>query len=321
MTIRLLIGLDKTEIDPDQLAALYRLLPAEQVCITADRDDMAAAAGSADIFAADVPLKTVLAAPNLRWFQQWGAGANWLMRYPQAIDMPFVLTNVSGIHAIPIAEHILALMLAFARNLPHAFQAQQAKNWQDSKTTPVFELAGKTVLLVGVGEIGRHVAWPLTALGMRVLGIRRNPNRAVPHVQQMHGPADLHALLPQADFVALAIPHTPATEGMFAAQEFELMKSSAIFINIGRGKTVNEPDLMAALSGGQIAAAGLDVFATEPLPPESPLWDMPNVIITGHYSGHTPHYNRRAMTIFLDNLARYLSNRPLTRVVDKKLGY
>jgi phosphoglycerate dehydrogenase-like enzyme len=132
---------------------------------------------------------------------------------------------------------------------------------------------------------------------------------------------DLHAALPEADFVVLTIPLTADTRGLFGAQAFASMKPSAYFINIGRGGTVDEPALIQALQNGQIAGAGLDVFASEPLPSDSPLWNMPNVIITSHYSGITPHYHERAMDIFIDNLERYVKGEPLRNVVDKQRGY
>jgi phosphoglycerate dehydrogenase-like enzyme len=172
-----------------------------------------------------------------------------------------------------------------------------------------------------VGEIGARTARLASALGMRVLGVRRDPSRAVPAVAEMHGNHDLLRLLPEADFVVLTVPLTRETEGMIGEAELRAMKESAYLVNIGRGGTVLEGDLARALEEGWIAGAGLDVFEEEPLPEDSPLWGMEKVIITSHYSGSTPHYDERALEIFLDNLGRYRSGRPLRNLVDKARGY
>ncbi|MEZ4581035.1 MAG: D-2-hydroxyacid dehydrogenase [Caldilineaceae bacterium] len=237
--------------------------------------------------------------------------------------------------------HIFAFLLAFGRNLPQAMDAQRehiwvSNHWQASHSSTirpgqkfnyyishqaVFELAGKTMLLVGVGAIGLRTH----AAGPSLRPARHRPtspaDRALPHVDRVVGPDELRSVLPEADFVVVTAPLTPETAGMFDAAAFAAMQPSAYFVNIGRGGTVVEPDLVAALQSGAIAGAGLDVFAEEPLPPESPLWDLPNVIITSHYSGLSPEYDARALEIFLDNLHRYRTGEPMTNVVDKRLVY
>ena len=260
-------------------------------------------------------------APNLRWFQQWGAGADWLLRHPEAASRRFILTNVSGIHAIPISEHILALMLAFARSLPASIRGQERHHWLDWSEKVTFELAGGTLLLVGVGAIGKRTAQLARALGMRVLGIRRNPAETVAEIEQMAGPEELATLLPEADFVVLTVPLTRETRNMIGERELRAMHPGSYIINIGRGGTIDETALLQALKEGRIAGAGLDVFETEPLPAASPFWGLPNVVITAHYAGSTPYYNRRAFDIFIENLRRYRAGEPLEHVVDKELGY
>ena len=274
-----------------------------------------------EIAVAHFPHDLLMKAPNLRWFQQFGAGADWLMRYPEAVERDFIFTNGSGVHAIPISEHIMAFLLAFARSIHLSCRAQKDHNWLRPKRSDVFELAGKTMLLVGVGAIGARTAEIAVALGMRVLGVRRNPEIGVPGVESMSGPEDLHRLLPEADFVVLTVPLTRETSRMIGEQELRLMKPTAYIVNIGRGKTIDEPCLAQALREGWIAGAGLDVFETEPLPANSPLWDMENVIVTGHYSGATPANAERGLAIFLENLRRYQAGEPMVNVVDKTLGY
>ncbi len=302
-------------------ATIAELAPDMQLVVTDDRAQIEAALSEAEIVAGHMSPTLLAHAPNLRWYQQWGAGADWLMRHPEIAERDFVITNASGVHAIQISEHILAFLLAFARRLPDAVRAQSARHWQKHGHADVFELAGKTLLLIGVGAIGARTACVAAALGMRVLGIRRSSGGDVPCVEQICGPECLHDFLPQADFVALTIPLTPETRKLIGERELRLMKPTSTIVNIGRGGTIDEAALIRALREGWIAGAALDVFEHEPLPADSPLWDMPNVIITAHYAGLTPAYDVRAMAIFLDNLRRYMAGEPLRNVVDKQLGY
>jgi len=317
----LLLNLPPESVTEADLAQIRAKVPHMTILHTRERASIQDHLEEIEIAAGGFPHDLLPQARNLRWLQQWGAGADWLLRYPEAVELPFVLTNASGVHAIPISEHIFALLLAFARDLPHAFRGQCRREWRSYQEQEVFELAGQTLLLVGVGAIGQRTAQLAQAFGMQVLGIRRDPGRAVPGVAAMHGPEALDALLPQADAVVLTVPLTAETRHMIGEPQLRAMKSTAVLVNIGRGGTIHEEALVRALQEGWIRGAGLDVFETEPLPPDSPLWQMENVIITGHYSGKTPHYDRRAMAIFLDNLERYVEGRPLRNVVDKRRGY
>jgi phosphoglycerate dehydrogenase-like enzyme len=316
----LLIALKADALSLADRATIAQLAPEMQLLVTDDRGAIEAALDEIEIVAGGIASELIVKAPRLRWYQQWGAGADWLLRHPEAGQRDFVLTNASGVHAIPISEHILAFLLAFARRLPEAIRSQTRREWQ-REGRPVFELAGKTIVIVGLGAIGARTAEIAAGLGMRVLGVRRDPTLKPPGVAEMLGPDRLHEALPQADFVVLTVPLTPATGRMIGEAELRLMKPSAYLVNIGRGKTVDETALARALREKWIAGAGLDVFETEPLPADSPLWDMENVIITAHYSGLTPRYTERAMGIFLDNLRRYVAGAPLRNVVDRRLGY
>lgn len=220
------------------------------------------------------------------------------------------------------SEHIMAFLLAFARGFPEQFNNQLNSTWaRPSDESKLFELEGKTMLLIGVGEIGVRTARLAAAHGIHVVGIRRNPDVVVEGVSKMVGPDALHDYLPDADFVVLTVPMTDETHHMIGESELRLMKESAIIVNIGRGGTIHEEKLIEALNKGWIGGAGLDVVDSEPLDKSSHLWAMPNVIITAHYSGLTPHYTERVLAIFLDNLERYINGRNLRNVVNKRLGY
>jgi phosphoglycerate dehydrogenase-like enzyme len=317
----ILIALKNENVPPDVIEKVRALQPGARLVITEAREAIDPLLDEIEIAVGHFPASWIARAPRLRWFQQWGAGADWLMRYPEIAEKAFILTNVSGVHAIPISEHILAFLLAFARRLPEAMRAQAKREWKRDGDAPAFELAGKTMLLVGVGAIGRRTARIAAALGMRVLAVRRDASRSLPDVERVYRAEEIEQALPEADFVVLTMPLTSATRNMFNARLFARMKPGAFLINIGRGGTVDEPALVEALRSGHLGGAGLDVTAVEPLPPDSPLWELPNVIITGHYSGETPHYDERALAIFLDNLERYTTGQPMRNVVDKQKGY
>ena len=317
----LLINLEPDRLSEKQLAQIQAAAPEMHIRLTRDIDEIETMLGDVEIVVGGLPHHLFPQAPNLRWLQQWGAGADWLLRTPEAVQHDFVLTSASGVHAVPISEQIIGYLLAFARGLHRAICAQTKRQWHRETKQSLFELAGKTMVLIGVGAIGERTAEIAVALGMRVLGIRRDPMMDVPHIEAMYGPEQLMNVLPQADFVVLTVPLTQETRGMIGERELRAMKSSAYIVNIGRGGTIHQEALIQALHEGWIAGAGLDVFAAEPLPQDSPLWDMENVIITGHYAGMTPEYDNRALEILLENLDRYRTGQKLFNIVDKKLGY
>jgi phosphoglycerate dehydrogenase-like enzyme len=324
---KIVLGYTPESIPPGVQDRVQTLAPQMDVLVTEDRSEMEPVLQEIEVAARRFPHDLIPQAPKLQWYQQWGAGADWLLRHPEVRELPFTLTSASGVHAIPITEHILAYMFSFARQLTHAMRAQLASAWDRperegfSPDEPIFELYGKTVLLIGVGAIGQRTAEVASAVGMRVLGLRRDPRQDAPGVERMYGPQELLQVLPEAHFVVLTVPLTPETRGMIDEAELRTMRADAYLINIGRGGTVQENALVQALREGWIAGAGLDVFESEPLPEGSPLWQMSNVILTPHYAGLTPQYERRATGIFLDNLARYVSGEPLRNVVDKELAY
>jgi len=317
----ILLAFKEGELSQQQLNQIQSLAPDKSLVVTQDRAKIESLLDDIEISVCSFPTDLLSKAPNLRWHQAWGAGVEWVLRYPELAESELIITNASGVHPIPISEHIFGLMLAFARDLPNQIRNQGQNRWQGPRNSALCELAGKTMLLIGVGAIGERTAEIAASFGMKVIGIRRNPEKSAPFIDTMVGSDALHQCLPQADFVVLTIPDTAETSSMIDEASLRSMKSSAYIINIGRGGTIDQDALIQALQEGWIGGAGLDVTDPEPLPEDSPLWGMENVIITAHYSGRTPHYTERALAIFLDNLERYVGGQALKNVVDKGLGY
>jgi phosphoglycerate dehydrogenase-like enzyme len=317
----LLLALAPDELDQPVRARLVELAGDRRVVVTRERGEIEALLPEIEIAAGFFPTDLITSMPKLRWYQQWGAGADWLIGNAEAAQQDFTLTNASGVHTIPISEHIIGMLLMLGRRLHIAARAQARREWWRPAPETVFELSGKTMLLVGVGAIGARTALLAHALGMRVEGVRSNPERPAEGVAAMYGPGQLAERLPHADVLVLTVPLSPATRGMVGEAELRAMKPTAVVVNIGRGGTIDEPALLRALAEGRIGGAALDVFAEEPLPDDSPLWDMDNVVITALYAGINPHYTQRAMAILLDNLERYCDGAELRNLVDKRAGY
>ncbi|MBI5092160.1 MAG: D-2-hydroxyacid dehydrogenase [Candidatus Hydrogenedentes bacterium] len=242
------------------------------------------------------------------------------MCFPEMVASQVVMTNSRGIHSRPMAEHIQAMMLALYRNLPAMLKAQYETRWAPLPREQFSTLEGKTVGLLGTGTIGDLTAKLCQAFGCRTIGFNLSGHRTI-HIESVYSGRALSEFLALSDVVVNTLPHTPATRGLMGAEQFSRMKRSAIFINVGRGATVAEPALVNALQEGSIAGAGLDVFAQEPLAPDSPLWRMPNVIISPHQSGDVPSTAARVYDLFIENLRRYRDGQPLLNVVDKAKGY
>lgn len=267
-----------------------------------------------------IPEDILTRAPGLRWIQLTSAGVDRMLDSP-LLRAGVTVTTVSGIHAVPIGEYVLGAMLAFAKGLPGAARAQAGRSWQPY---PSQELLGKTVGIVGLGAIGGHVGGLARALGMRVLAIKRSAQRresGVGGVDELLPPSELPYLLSESDYVIVAVPLTPETRGIIGEPELRSMKPTTVIINIARGAIIDEAALVRALKEGWIAGAALDVFEQEPLPTESKLWGLENVIVTPHISGGTPRYMELAVELFCDNLRRYLAGEPLRNVVDVNRGY
>ncbi|MFQ6019837.1 MAG: D-2-hydroxyacid dehydrogenase [Dehalococcoidia bacterium] len=262
----------------------------------------------------------VTLAPGLRWVQLTSAGVDHLLE-SDLVKKGVVLTTASGVHAITMGEFVLGLILSFAKGLHGAVRQQRERSWRPYLAD---ELYGKTVGIIGLGAIGGQIARLAKALGMRVLATRRSTGgrrQGAGDVDELLPPSSLSYLLAESDYVVIAAPLTAETRHMVGEMELRAMKRSAVIINVSRGAIVDEAALVRALKEGRVAGAALDVFEVEPLPPQSELWAMDNVVITPHVAGGTPLYMERAVDLFCDNLRRYLSGEPLRNLVDVARGY
>jgi phosphoglycerate dehydrogenase-like enzyme len=248
--------------------------------------------------------------PQLRWVHTASAGVDDPL-FHRLLQHGVLLTNAIGVRRVPIGQHTLLMMLYFARCMPKYLAAQREHRWDPGWGE---ELTGKTVGIVGLGHIGQEVARLSKAFGMRVLAMKRRMTQ-VEWVDQLLPPTALHQLLPESDFVVISTALTPETRGLFGEKEFDLMKPTAYLLNVARGAIVQETQLIKALQAGKIAGAYLDVFEWEPLPPESPLFDMPNVVITPHCCDASPLNESRDLQLFLDNLVCFKQGKPLINIV------
>jgi phosphoglycerate dehydrogenase-like enzyme len=277
--------------------------------------------GKVVIAAGQVPRERLAEAPALRWFQQFGSGCEWLIPREDIRNSDLLITNASDNHYNSLAEHVMAMVLTMTRQIHFSVRAQSERRWHRPAGKRPPELSDLTMLLLGVGSIGKRVAELATSFGMRTMGVRRNPTGSGTPLERCVTPEELLDILPEADIVSNSMPLTPDTHGMINREAFRAMKNTALFFNVGRGKTVDETALIEALQNDEIAGAGLDVFETEPLPPDSPLWEMRNVVITGHYAGSSESSSQRRVEVFTDNLRRFVAGGNLRNVVDKRLYY
>ena len=265
-----------------------------------------------------------VAAKKLKWIHSTAAAVHQLL-YPEMIRSKVVLTNARSVHGPVVAEHALALMLAMAKQLPRLRDSQWKKVWAQeamwNQRPRPSELRGSTVCVVGFGAIGREVALRCHALGMRVTVVREHAEQPSAPAKQVFGFDQVQTAVAQADFMVLAVPVTPETTGFFSGRLFAAMKQSAYLVNVGRGVLVDEAAMTEALQQKRIAGAALDVFTDEPLPANSPLWEMENVLITPHTASITEQLWERHYELISENVRRYLSGNPLLGVVDKAKGY
>ena len=255
-------------------------------------------------------------APNVRWIQATSAGIGQFvkrMKYDKRMPQT-IFTTASGVHARPLAEFVIMTLLMHNKGFLRIVEDKRSHHWERYAGT---DLEGRTMGLVGLGRIGSMVASLARAMGMRVIGTDLFPNTQA--VEQFYKLEDLHQMLPQCDVLVLTVPHTPQTEKMIGAEQFNLLPDGAYFINIARGMVVDEPALIEALRSGKLSGAGLDVFAEEPLPPDNPLWDMPNVLVSPHSASTSDRENMRLTALFVDNLKRYLAGEPLRNVLNPEL--
>jgi phosphoglycerate dehydrogenase-like enzyme len=256
-------------------------------------------------------------ADRLRWIHIASAGVDRLL-FPDLVGSSVVVTNSRGIFDRPIAEYVLGLVLAIAKDLPTTLQLQREGSWQHRETQ---RIDTQCALVIGTGSIGRAVGALLRAAGMSVSGVGRTARGDDADLGVVHAASDLAELLPAADYVVVAAPLTDSTRGMFGAEAFARMKGTAWLVNVGRGALLVEDDLLTALGSGEIGGAALDVFRQEPLPTDHPLWTMPNVIVSPHMSGDFVGWLEALVALFADNVDRWLAGQPLRNEVDKQAGY
>jgi phosphoglycerate dehydrogenase-like enzyme len=309
-------------IGEEQVARLSAEFPDLKI-VVAPFEALQAAIPEADaVVAWELSADEVAAAGRLKWFQSFAAGVESVL-FPELIARDIPITNASGVHAPNIAEHLMAMMLAFARGLPQLIRGQERREWLDDPVRGIVnELNGQTLLVVGTGDIGCALAERSRVFGVTPVGVRRRPDLPVaPCFDAVHGVEALPDLLPEADQVAICLPLTARTRGLFDRAILARMKPTAYLYNIGRGPIVETAALVELLRERRLAGAGLDVTDPEPLPPDSPLWAMENVLITAHTSGATPRYWDRVMEILVANIGRFQRGEPLLNRVDVREGY
>lgn len=305
----------------------------DRVRLSADGYDVIRAEGEAEIRShldeAEIvlgylPPGLVSEAPKLGWIQSWSAGLDWLVEHEDfdpSAHPDLVVTSASGIHAVPIGEHVFAVLLALSRQISRALRDQRAHRWgSDEDYESAFEWLDKRLVMIGAGSIGERVIRLAGAFGMQSVAVRAS-GAETPGALRTVTPEVMADELAEADAVVAALPLTDETYRMLGAEAFDAMKPGAVFVNVGRGETVDQHDLVEALQSGQVGAAALDVFEDEPLPASSPLWDMENVILTPHVAGETPRYAERALALFADNMERWRSGGDLRNRVDLSAGY
>jgi phosphoglycerate dehydrogenase-like enzyme len=303
------------------LAALERLPPGVSAVVGHRLEDLAARALEADAIlycsGGRRLLESVWAAsPRVRWVHSRAAGVDGLL-FPALVESPVPLTNSRGVFSHSLAEFVIAAVFFFERDLRRLVRSQAAEEWDQFEPGLV---RGRTLGIVGYGDIGRAVAELARPLGLELLALRRRP-APDPLVSEVLGPEQLDRLLAASDYVVLTPPLTAETRGLIGAGQFRALKPGAVLINIARGPVVDEGALVEALRGGRLRGAALDVFDQEPLPRGHPFYRMENVLLSPHSADHTAGWVLRAMDVFLDNLERFRSGRPLRNPVDKSLGY
>ena len=307
-------------VESQHLAQIAAVAPHLEL-IPAEQETIAEIIHTADLFCghAKVPVDwdRVVGQGRLRWTQSSAAGLDWLL-VPSVIESPMIVTSASGVLGDQVAEHTVAILTAITRSLPVFFRAQQKKEYI---RRPTRDLHHSTVGIVGFGGVGRRVAEVLSPFKTRIIATDVFPIERPAHVAELW-PADrLDDLLAQSDVVILCLPLNSQTEWMFDREQFAKMKTGAIFLNMARGRLVVEQALVEALESGRLYAAGADVAAEEPLPPESKLWDLPNMLLTPHVAGQSARRSDSMTDFFCENLRRYLNGEPLRNLVDKRLGF
>ncbi len=258
-------------------------------------------------------------AHNLKWIQATSAGIGQLVRSRGYLDRTkWIFTTASGVHLRPLAEFVIMSMLMFAKDYFRIQEQQSSKVWE---YFTAYELRDYTLGIVGLGKIGREIARTAKAFDMRVVGTRRNPTGRLENVDELYSPSELPSVLRQSNFLCISTPHTDETTNMIGAKEIAMLPDDAVLINISRGAIVDEAAMIQALQSGKLLGASLDVFQHEPLPPDSPFWTMPRVIVSPHSASNGINENKRLVDLFCENLTRFIEGHPMLNVLDTKKLY
>lgn len=311
-------------IPPSEVARIAAALPGDEVIDAREPEERRAAFPAADVlFATRIRAAEFQPARALRWIHSSAVGVGPIL-IPEVVESPVVVSNSRGIHSEAIAEHAIALALALRRSLHLSTRRQADAEWAQVEISRlrVPTLSETHLLVIGLGSIGARVAALAAGLGMRVTGVRKRVHEPPPPgVTEVLGPDRLRHALHDADVVVLALARTEETRALIGQAELEAMKPTALLINVARGRLVEEPALVRALKTGRIAGAGLDAFQQEPLPPDSPFWTLPNVLVSPHTASFAGDYWTPVVDLFLDNLRRFRHGEELINVVDKMRGY
>jgi phosphoglycerate dehydrogenase-like enzyme len=308
-------------VAPEEVAALTAAAPGVKLLLAKNAAEAVALAKDADAVLGFCSADLLAAGPGIRWIQAYSAGVERCVAVPAVAERDILLTNMQRVAGPVMAEHVMAMMLAWARGLQFFVPERAAKRWTREPPVRMTSLAGKTVLVIGLGGIGVEVARRAHALGMRVIATRASGREGPPFVSYVGLPDEMTKLAAEADVVVNTAPLTPATRGMFDAKFFAAVKRGAFFVNVGRGGSVVQDELVAALGSGRLGGAGLDVTDPEPLPVDSPLWDLPNVILTPHVSAHSDVDDGLRREVAVENLRRYVAGEKMLSVVDVAKGY
>jgi D-2-hydroxyacid dehydrogenase (NADP+) len=289
----------------------------------AERDALAEAIADVDVYMGWLGRDVYLAAKQLKWIQSPSSGTNYYLAIPEFVESDTLLTSASGTHGACLAESVMGMILVHTRGIKDCILAQREHSWVLRSVRPrMVELTGSTMGIVGFGAVGRALAKRAQAFDLRIVAVDLYPKDKPDYVDELRGLDFLDDLLRQSDYVVVAVPYTPQTVDMIGAESIALMKSSAMLVGISRGGIINQEALAQALREGRLAAAALDVFKPEPLPEESELWDLENLLITPHIAGGTQFESRYILGIFRENLGRFLrGDLPLRNQVDKQRGF
>jgi len=306
-------------LSDDQLQSVRNVSPRLDVRYVPRQSEAEEFFPSAEILFGDIDRIQYLKMPKLRWIQISTVGAERFL-FPELLNSPVALCCAKGMHKFQMTELLFGTMLAVSRKLFSYYDLQKKKEWTTSLVKESDVVNGRTLGIIGVGSIGTQMAKVAKSFGMYVIGTKRTPT-SIEWVDEMLPPSRLDVLLSRSDHIVLVVPLTPDTTNMIGEREFSLMKSTAVFYNLGRGASIDEKALIRSLRTKKIRAAVLDVFDAEPLPKESPLWTLPNVFVTPHVGGPIPHYKGLLTAIFIENLKRFLEGKDFATAVDKSKGY